>query len=130
MSQFHGTQGSLTIGGTVGELRGYSIDHTAETYQSKFPTAGDPSPSLEYIAGPKSWSGSATVYYDTNDAGQDSAVGATETITALLEDATTDGTLGGSVIITGLSVTHSVDGLNEATITFQGSGALTITQSA
>ena len=134
MAQIQGSEGSITFAsGAAGELRSFSIDMSAETYQTTFPTMNTPAPALTYAAGSTSWSGSADIYYDTADAGfgfaqiDDASLnweGVSGTLVAVLDDSTTDGQVSGTVIITGVSISSAHDGGVEATVSFQGSGEL------
>jgi hypothetical protein len=73
------------------------------------------------------------VFFRDNDDGQTSlfdAIGGSNGSTAieLYPSGTTTGVkLSGNVIITGHSITANFDGMTEASITFQGDGALTKT---
>jgi predicted secreted protein len=90
-----------------------------------------------YLTGLSSWSGSADIYFDSASSGghfnthavlnpTSGTVGqATLTFEGYLADAA--GKFSGEVIITGFTVTASMDGMVEASISFQGSGACTYT---
>lgn len=141
MAQIQGSEGSITFdSNTVGELRSFSIEMTQETFQTTFPTMSNPSPALTYAAGPTSWSGSAEVYFDTTDVGFGFAAiddgsnnwgnGTAATLVAVLDDNTTDGQVSGSVLVTGVSINSTNDGVVEATVSFQGSGELALQTSA
>ena len=80
-----------------------------------------------YVASLKSFSGSLDCYFDEADSGQtDFQVGDTGTISVLMEgDTSGDHSLSGSILVTGRTITASFDGMVEASITFQGTGALT-----
>jgi hypothetical protein len=74
-----------------------------------------------------SWDGSVDVYWDETDTnGQVAAtIGASVTLNVYPEgDASGDAYYTGTAIVTGVSRTASFDGMVEASITFQGSGAL------
>ncbi len=90
-----------------------------------------------YLNGLSSWSGTADIYFDPA-----SSTGTLATHTVLnptsgtvgqgtlsvelyLND--TAGKFAGEVIITGFTVNSSMDGMVEASISFQGSGACTFT---
>ena len=136
MAQIQGSEGSITFAsGAAGELRGFSIEMNAETYQTKFPTINTPNPALEYAAGSTSWSGSADIYFDTADAGfgfaqlddgSNNWEGVSGSLVAVVDDNTTDGQVSGTVIITSVSISSTHDGVVEATVSFQGSGELAL----
>ena len=79
------------------------------------------------VTGLKSFSGSMDVYFDDTDTGQlDVQVGDTGTINVQVEgDTTGDHQLSGSILVTGRTINASFDGMVEASISFQGTGALT-----
>jgi hypothetical protein len=87
-----------------------------------------------YVRGMSSWSGSADIYWDSAEAANLNIcastinVGATPVALKLYvsQEATNDKVYYGDGIITGFSVASSMDGLVEATISFQGSGDLAV----
>jgi hypothetical protein len=87
-----------------------------------------------YVRGMSSWSGSADIYWDTSEAANLNICSSTVTVGAtpiaiklyVQQDATNDKVYYGDGIITGFSVSSSMDGLVEATISFQGSGDLAV----
>jgi hypothetical protein len=74
------------------------------------------------------FTGSVDVFWDEADVGQMALiVGASTTFSAYPEGATAgDKYYTGSAIVTGLTVNSSFDGMVEASITLQGTGALTL----
>ena len=130
MATIAGNDGQVTIAGNVvASTRNFSVDITADTIETS--TMGVDV--RTYVKGMSSWSGSADVYFDlaTNQAnllaaGSTSTVGGTPVAVKfyLDQDPTDDVVLYGNGIITGYSVSSSMDGLVEATISIQGSGAV------
>jgi predicted secreted protein len=124
MATFSGSDGVVKIGNSVlAEVRSWSVDQTGDTNEDT--VMGDTwrthKPSL------KSWSGSADVLFDDTDTnGQTACVLGTEiTVSFQMEgNSTGDHRLRGTAIVTGKTVNTSYDGLVEASITFQGTGAL------
>jgi hypothetical protein len=130
------TKGSSTAptGGTgtvVAELRNYSIDTTADTIE----TSVMGNDTRRYVKGMSTWSGSADVFWDPqhwdttgmNPAGSGSFVGDATLVLAIYPEgdvSSSDRVMFGEIIVTGYSVTGSMDGLIEATVSFQGSGPL------
>jgi len=125
-----------TVGGavaTIAAVRNFTIDLTSDTIENT--TMGVDV--RTYVKGMSSWSGSADIYFDPaastgtiathavlNPTG--GTVGqATLTFEGYLAD--TAGKFAGEVIITGFSVNSSMDGMVEASISFQGSGACAYT---
>ena len=124
MATFAGKDGIVKIGSNaIGEIRSYSIEQTMDTIEDS--SMGDTD--RTYVASLKSFSGSMDVYFDETDTGQlDVQVGDTGSISVLMEgDTSGDHSLSGSILVTGRTLTASFDGMVEASITFQGTGALT-----
>lgn len=124
MATLVGKDGVVKIGSnTIGEIRTYSLEQTMDVIEDS--TIGDTD--RTYASGLKTFSGSMDVYFDDTDTGQlDVQVGDTGTINVQVEgDTTGDHQLSGSIIVTGRTITASFDGMVEASISFQGTGALT-----
>ena len=124
MATFAGKDGIVKIGSNaIGEIRSYSIEQTMDTIEDS--SMGDTD--RTYVASLKSFSGSMDVYFDEADAGQlDVQVGDTGTISVLMEgDTSGDHSLSGAILVTGRTITAAFDGMVEASLTFQGTGALT-----
>jgi predicted secreted protein len=124
MATLVGKDGVVKIGSnTIGEIRTYSLEQTMDVIEDS--TIGDTD--RTYTSGLKTFSGSMDVYFDDTDTGQlDVQVGDTGTINVQVEgDTTGDHQLSGSIIVTGRTITASFDGMVEASISFQGTGALT-----
>jgi len=125
MATFAGSGGVIKIGSAaVAEVRSYSIDETMDTLEDT--AMGDASRTFK--ASLKSFSGSADVFFDDTDSSGQGAltVGSTGSISVLMEgDTSGDHSLIGSILVTGRTISGSFDGMVEASITFQGTGALT-----
>jgi hypothetical protein len=125
MATFTGSDGVILVGtDQVAEVRSYSIDETMDTLEDT--AMGDTS--RTYKTSLKSFSGSADVFFDDTDtAGQGAlTVGSEVTLNVQFEGNTTgDHKLSGTVLITGRTISASFDGMVEASISFQGTGALT-----
>lgn len=133
MTAIVGNAGVITIeddagvAQTVAEVRNYSIETTADTIE--ITKMGDVT--RQYKKGLASFSGSADVYwaeshFSTIDLNPTvGSVGATNKVVGLKIYPTGSGTSwNGDVVITGYSVNGSFDGLIEASISFQGTGAV------
>lgn len=132
MASIVGNAGAIKVGGnTVAEVRSYSIEMTADTIEQTVMTDS----TRQYVKGLSTFSGSADVYFDashmtTNDFDGEifGSVGDAGTTIAIYPEGDvgvgTDKILNGSIIITGYSITASFDGMIEASISFQGTGAL------
>lgn len=125
MATFSGSDGVILVGtNQVAEVRSYSIDETMDTLEDT--SMGDTS--RTYKTSLKSFSGSADVFFDDTDTSGQGAltVGTSATLNIQMEGNTSgDHKLSGTVLVTGRTITASFDGLVEASITFQGTGALT-----
>lgn len=127
MAIHKGSEGLVKVGtATVAEVRSYSIDETADTIEST--SMGDSAKTFESSL--TSFSGSVECFYDETDTNGQVAmsIGSSITLNLYPEGAASGDTYyTGTAIITGKTVSASHDGLVEASISFQGSGALTIT---
>ena len=110
----------------IAEIRSYSIEETGDTIETS--TMGDTA--RTYVPSLTSWSGSVDVYWDETDTtGQGALTTGTEVTLNVYPEGDTagDAYYTGSAIVTGVSRTASFDGLVEASISLQGTGALTST---
>lgn len=117
----------------IASVRNFSVDMTADTIEKT--AMGNET--RQYLKGLSQWSGSADVYFDAaNLTGGASVVAALMPTAGLVGDAAItielylDGTgskFAGEAIVTGYTVNSSMDGMVEASISFQGSGAATFT---
>ena len=124
MATHKGSEGVIKVGSnTVAEVRSYSIDESADVLEDT--SMGDSAKT--YLASLTSFSGSLDVFWDETDTAQSAlTVGSSVTLNVYPEgDATGDTYYSGTALVTGVSRTGSFDGMVEASITVQGSGALT-----
>jgi len=124
MATHTGSEGTIKIGAnTLGELRSFSLESTAETIEDT--SMGDTS--RTYKVGLKTFTGTASVFFDETDTAQTALVaGAEITLNVYPEGASSGDTYyTGSAIVTGRTINSSFDGMVEAEISFQGTGALT-----
>lgn len=112
---------------TVAEVRSYSIETTSDTIEKTI--MGNAT--RQYVKGLSSFSGTADVYWDpahftTVDANPtEGAVGATAKVVTLeIYPEGSGSKWSGEVIVTGYTVNGTMDGMIEASISFQGTGAL------
>jgi predicted secreted protein len=125
-----------SVGGsvaTIAAVRNFSIELTRDTVETT--TMGVDV--RTFLTGLSSWSGSADIYFDPAASTGTIATHAvlnptsgtvgqsTLTFEGFLAD--TAGKFSGEVIITGFTVNATMDGMVEASISFQGSGACTFT---
>jgi hypothetical protein len=117
MATHKGSEGVVKVGSdTVAEVRSYSIEETAETLEDT--SMGDTA--RTYLSSLTTFSGSIDVFWDeTDDTGQGALTNGAEVTLNLYPE----GDTAGDTYYTGTVF----DGMVEASITFQGTGALTET---
>ncbi len=121
MAEVKGCLGNVGLAGTgtlSAGMRSWTLNYVGEALET---TDFADSCRRTFIAGLTSWSGSFDLNWDAANAvipGQSGTI----TLTANTGD-----TYVGACVITGQDTTVAVDALNTQTISFQGSGALTIT---
>jgi predicted secreted protein len=125
MATHTGSEGTIKVATTtVGELRSYSLEQTADTIEDT--SMGDTS--RTYKSALKGWSGSASLFFDEADAGQLLLVLGTSIALKVYPEGASSGDkyYYGDAIITGSNVSASFDGMVEAEVTFTGTGAITL----
>jgi len=127
MANHTGSEGTVKIGtNTVAEVKSWSIDETADTIEDT--AMGDTD--RTYKTGLKSWSGSMDCFWDETDTTGQGALttGASVTLAVYPEGAVSGDTyFSGTALVTGISRQAALDGMVEASFSFQGTGALTET---
>lgn len=127
MATHIGRDGIVKVGSNaVAELRSFSIEETGDTVEDTVMT----DTARTYIPTLTSFTGSADVFWDETDSSGQGAltVGSSVTIGFFPEgDTTGDTYYTGTALVTGVTRSASFDGMVEASITLQGSGALTTT---
>jgi len=125
MAVHKGSEGVVKIlTNTVAEVRDWSLEETAETIDST--QLSDSAKTFE--VGTTSWSGSVNAFWDETDTNGQVAMsaGASVTLNLYPEGATSGDTFGsGTAIISSISKSGGIDGLVEASFSFQGTDALT-----
>lgn len=131
---------STAVGGAVNStalaaVRNFSIELTRDTIETT--TMGVDV--RTYLNGLSSWSGSADIYFDSSGSAPghlstypilnptSGTVGQGTLAVELYVGPSTSGKFNGNIIITGFTVNSSMDGMVEASISFQGSGQCTFT---
>lgn len=125
-----------TVGGSataIASVRSFSVELTRDTIETSTMTTDV----RTFTTGLSSWSGNADIYFDpaasTGHLAVHTVLNPTSgtvgqgTLTVELYLADTAGKFAGEVIITGFTINSSFDGMVEASISFQGSGACTFT---
>jgi hypothetical protein len=139
MATLTGNNGAISINGiAVLAVRNFSIEMTADTVETTVMGVDV----RTYLTGMSSFSGSADVYFDPDTAttGFDAAettfnptaglVGASGVTGKFYVELDASGSnadkaFTGTIIVTGYTVNATLDGMVEASISFQGSGATT-----
>lgn len=134
MATLTGNDGAVSVAGTnLAAVRNFSVDVVSDTIEST--TMGNDT--RQYLKGLSSYSGSADIYFDTTEFDDSTVSNALNPTSGAVgdapiamklyidDDASNDVILwANTVIVTGFSVTSSMDGMVEASLSFQGSGAL------
>ena len=124
MATHTGKDGVIKSGSDeLGELRSFTLDIQADTIEDS--SMGDTA--RTYLAGLTSASMSAEVFWDGTNTSQTAFdPGSTVTVSVYPEGTTSGDTyLSFSAIVTGKSINSSFDGMVEASISVQASGAIT-----
>ena len=125
MAVHHGKEGEVVVDGSaVGELVSFTIETTGDVVEStKMSDAAK-----SFVAGRTSFSGTLEMHFDETDSPQTSLVAGASIAFILLPEgnASGDRSFSGTGIVTGMSVNNSMDAIVSRTVTFQGTGALTI----
>ena len=125
MATHHGKEGVVTIGGTtLGNATGFTVDTTHDTVEDT--ALGDSMKS--FLVGRGTYTASIDMNFDETDTGQTTMVQGAELTFAFLPEGNESGDrkFSGSGIVTGMSVSVSLDGVITRTVTGQGTGGLTI----
>ena len=125
MATHHGKEGVVTAGGTgVGELTGFTLETTGDVVEDTALTDATKS----FVAGRTSFSGTLEMHFDETDSPQTSLTAGSSIAFILLPEGNSSGdrSFTGTGIVTGMSVNNSMDAIVSRTVTFQGTGALTI----
>ena len=126
MATHTGSEGTVRVGANViAEIRSYSVEETSDTAEDT--SMGDSYRTFKTTL--KAWTGSVDVFWDETDTnGQNALVVGTEVTVNFYPEGATAGQseryYQGSAIVTGRTVSASLDGMVESTITLQGNGTL------
>ena len=125
MATHHGKEGVVTAGGTaVGELTSFTLETTGDVVEDTALTDATKS----FVAGRTSFSGTLEMHFDETDTPQTNLTAGSSLAFILLPEGNSSGdrSFTGTGIVTGMSVNNSMDAIISRTVTFQGTGALTI----
>ena len=125
MATHKGSEGTVKVGSNaVAEIRSYSLEESADTLEDT--SMGDTA--RTYKSSLTSFSGSVDVFWDETDTNGQGAlsIGSEVTLNVYPEgDTAGDTYYAGTAIVTGVTRSGSFDGLVEASVSVQGTGALT-----
>ena len=125
MATHHGKEGVVTVGGTaVGELTSFTLETTGDVVEDTALSDGTKS----FVTGRTSFSGTLEMHFDETDSPQETLLAGASISFVLLPEGNTagDASYTGTGIVTGMSINNSMDAIISRTVTFQGTGALTI----
>tara|TARA_R100000049_G_C1946776_1_gene92233 strand:- start:153 stop:539 length:387 start_codon:yes stop_codon:yes gene_type:complete len=125
MAIVHGKEGVVKAGGSViSDVQGFSLETTGDVVETT--ALGESVKS--FAAGKTSFSGSIEMNFNRADSPQNTLLAGSQIAFILYPEGTTSGdrTYTGSGIVTGMGTNNSLDGMVTKSVTFQGTGALTI----
>ena len=125
MATHHGKEGVVTVGGTAcGELTGFTLETTGDVVEDTALTDATKS----FVAGRTSFSGTLEMHFDESNTEQETLLAGASISFVLLPEGNTSGDASytGTGIVTGMSINNSMDAIVSRTVTFQGTGALTV----
>jgi len=125
MATHHGKEGVVTVGGTeMGEVTSFTLETTGDVVEDTALTDATKS----FVTGRTSFSGTIEMHFDETDAQQETLLAGASISFVLLPEgnASGDASYTGTGIITGMSINNAMDAIVSRTVTFQGTGALTV----
>jgi hypothetical protein len=125
MATHHGKEGVVTVGGVaVGELISFTLETTGDVVEDTALSDGTKS----FVTGRTSFSGTLEMHFDKSDAPQETLTAGASISFVLLPEGNTggDASYTGTGLVTGMSINNSMDAIVSRSVTFQGTGALTI----
>jgi hypothetical protein len=125
MATHHGKEGVVTVGGVaVGELTSFTLETTGDVVEDTALSDGTKS----FVTGRTSFSGTLEMHFDETDSPQETLLAGASISFVLLPEGNTagDASYTGTGLVTGMSINNSMDAIISRSVTFQGTGALTI----
>ena len=125
MATHHGKEGVVTVGGTeMGEVTSFTLETTGDVVEDTALTDATKS----FLAGRTSFSGTIEMHFDEADTQQETLTAGSSISFVLLPEGNSSGDASytGTGIITGMSINNSMDAIVSRSVTFQGTGALTV----
>jgi hypothetical protein len=108
----------------MGEVTSFTLETTGDVVEDTALTDGTKS----FVTGRTSFSGTLEMHFDKSDAPQETLTAGASISFVLLPEGNTggDASYTGTGLVTGMSINNSMDAIVSRTVTFQGTGALTI----
>ncbi len=125
MAIVHGKEGVIKAGGSViSDVTGFGLETTGDVVETT--ALGESVKS--FTSGTTSFSGNIDVNFNRGDTVQNTLLAGSQIAFILYPEGASSGdrTYTGSGIVTGMSVSNSLDSMVTKSVTFQGTGALTI----
>lgn len=125
MATHHGKEGVVTVAGTaVGELTSFTLETTGDVIEDTELSDGTKS----FVAGRTSFSGTLEMNFDETNTEQEALLAGASISFVLLPEGNTagDASYTGTGIVTGMSINNAMDAIVSRSVTFQGTGALTV----
>ena len=125
MAIVHGKEGVIKAGGSViSDVTGFGLETSGDVVETT--ALGESVKS--FTAGTTAFSGNIDVNFNRGDSVQNTLLAGSQIAFILYPEGATSGdrTYTGSGIVTGMSVNNSLDSMVTKSVTFQGTGALTI----
>ena len=125
MATHHGKEGVVTVGGTaMGEVTSFTLETTGDVVEDT--ALSDATKS--FVAGRTSFSGTIEMHFDESNTEQETLLAGASISFVLLPEGNTSGDASytGTGLITGMSINNSMDAIVTRSVTFQGTGALTV----
>jgi hypothetical protein len=125
MATHHGKEGVVTVGGVqMGEVTSFTLETTGDVVEDTALSDGTKS----FVTGRTSFSGTLEMHFDKSDAPQETLTAGASISFVLLPEGNTggDASYTGTGLVTGMSINNAMDAIVSRTVTFQGTGALTI----
>tara|TARA_S200002703_G_scaffold149435_1_gene147003 strand:- start:4101 stop:4490 length:390 start_codon:yes stop_codon:yes gene_type:complete len=125
MATHHGKEAVVTVGGTaIGNITGFTLDTTHDTVEDT--ELSDTNKT--YLVGRGTFTGSIDMNYDEESTEQGLLISGASLAFVFLPEGNTSGdeSFSGTGIVTGMSINTPLDGAITRTVSFQGTGALTI----
>jgi hypothetical protein len=125
MATHHGKEGVVTAAGTaIGEVTGFTLETAADVTEDTQLTDS----AKTFVLTRTSFSGTIEMHYDETDTPQTTLLSGSSIAFILLPEGNTvgDEKFSGTGLVTGVSISNAMDAVVARTVTFQGTGSLTI----